>query len=149
MAALIGAGDDLILLRCTPALLNAGVPIQRAVNIHLYRFDLCERVQIARSHPAEVREKVKDDVGRYLRDPSLKSEHFDDDAVTMAAIMRVVDPVNNPLDLISSDIFACFVCNSKANLQVCAQCKSERYCSRACQRQDWRRHKPFCCPIMA
>ena len=34
-------------------------------------------------------------------------------------------------------------------LKVCAACKDEpgcpRYCSVACQKKDWRRHKPSCC----
>ena len=149
MAALVGADDQLIMLRCTAALLNADVPIERSVNIHLYRFDLRERVQMMRSGSVEDCERLKNNVSRILKDSSLKSEHFDDDAVTIAAVMHVLDPDNNPLELLSMDSFVCAVCKSTTNLLTCTKCKSERYCSKACQRQDWRRHKPYCRPIVA
>lgn len=31
-------------------------------------------------------------------------------------------------------------------LQQCSACRLMQYCSRECQKQDWRRHKPFCIP---
>jgi hypothetical protein len=38
----------------------------------------------------------------------------------------------------------CWVCKEGEARQVCGGCKNVRYCSRGCQRQDWRRHKPEC-----
>ena len=33
------------------------------------------------------------------------------------------------------------------SLQKCARCKSAWYCSKECQRADWKAHKPFCKPV--
>ena len=37
----------------------------------------------------------------------------------------------------------CVLCDEPAR-SACAQCKRSLYCSRACQRADWREHKPEC-----
>jgi hypothetical protein len=29
-------------------------------------------------------------------------------------------------------------------LLACARCKKNKYCSKSCQRHDWKHHKPFC-----
>ncbi|VDC08040.1 unnamed protein product [Peniophora sp. CBMAI 1063] len=43
---------------------------------------------------------------------------------------------------------ACVSCGSQdsedASLKVCTGCKRMWYCSGACQKSDWKRHKPFC-----
>eukprot|EP00978_Attheya_sp_CCMP212_P020661 scaffold59410_cov66-Attheya_sp.AAC.3 len=31
--------------------------------------------------------------------------------------------------------------NPKSKLQICSQCQVAKYCSSACQRSDWKRHK--------
>jgi len=43
----------------------------------------------------------------------------------------------------------CYVCKRKTKengnpLMACSKCKSIRYCSSACQKEDWDRHKPDC-----
>jgi len=41
----------------------------------------------------------------------------------------------------------CSYCGKKETLerfQVCGGCKRERYCSRGCQRSNWKQHKPTC-----
>jgi hypothetical protein len=42
----------------------------------------------------------------------------------------------------------CIVCRAEKSLhlqlQYCAACKSALYCSEACQKQDWRKHKKIC-----
>ena len=35
-------------------------------------------------------------------------------------------------------------CTSEEASSVCARCEAVRYCSRECQRADWRAHKPAC-----
>jgi hypothetical protein len=42
----------------------------------------------------------------------------------------------------------CFACRGqgKPNLMKCAVCKKVRYCSRACQKRDWKVHKILCKP---
>jgi hypothetical protein len=35
-------------------------------------------------------------------------------------------------------------CASEEASSVCARCEAVRYCSRECQRADWRAHKPAC-----
>eukprot|EP00658_Telonema_sp_P-2_P055072 TRINITY_DN437_c0_g1_i10.p1 TRINITY_DN437_c0_g1~~TRINITY_DN437_c0_g1_i10.p1 ORF type:complete len:131 (+),score=30.51 TRINITY_DN437_c0_g1_i10:795-1187(+) len=50
------------------------------------------------------------------------------------------DPVQNSA--------LCLACNSSAGLSWCSRCKLVRYCSKDCQRSDWRRHKADgCIPI--
>jgi hypothetical protein len=35
----------------------------------------------------------------------------------------------------------CTACDATANLKLCVRCGGARYCSKACQEGDWRRHK--------
>ena len=35
-------------------------------------------------------------------------------------------------------------CASEEASSVCGRCEAVRYCSRECQRMDWRTHKPVC-----
>jgi hypothetical protein len=35
-------------------------------------------------------------------------------------------------------------CASEEASSVCARCEAVRYCSRECQRTDWKAHKPAC-----
>ncbi len=35
-------------------------------------------------------------------------------------------------------------CASEEASNVCARCQAVRYCSRECQRADWKAHKPVC-----
>ena len=39
---------------------------------------------------------------------------------------------------------ACPVCNETSLLRECTRCRRVAYCSRDCQRQDWRYHKALC-----
>ncbi|KAF9454475.1 hypothetical protein P691DRAFT_656267 [Macrolepiota fuliginosa MF-IS2] len=38
----------------------------------------------------------------------------------------------------------CYVCASVKGLRVCNSCASRIYCSRECQKKDWKEHKPWC-----
>ena len=40
-------------------------------------------------------------------------------------------------------------CASEEASSVCARCEAVRYCSRECQRADWRAHKPVCAAAAA
>ncbi|KAL9959780.1 hypothetical protein ACROYT_G033135, partial [Oculina patagonica] len=40
----------------------------------------------------------------------------------------------------------CYNCGKKGDLKRCAGCQHAYYCSKACQKQHWRRHKPNCIP---
>lgn len=57
MAALLGADDDWVAVCCTPALLNAQVPVQREVAVRTKRGELRKHVELLRHAvaPAEVR----------------------------------------------------------------------------------------------
>ena len=44
---------------------------------------------------------------------------------------------------LTSDELICKVCGKVAR-QKCGRCVSVRYCSRECQVQDWKTHKPVC-----
>ena len=35
-------------------------------------------------------------------------------------------------------------CASEEASSVCSRCEAVRYCSRECQRKDWKAHKPVC-----
>jgi len=38
----------------------------------------------------------------------------------------------------------CGACGSLTNTKACGGCGRVSYCSRACQKKDWRAHKPVC-----
>ena len=40
----------------------------------------------------------------------------------------------------------CSVCGSPGpgRLKICSRCKSVHYCSRDCQKKDWKQHKGYC-----
>ncbi|KAG9217510.1 hypothetical protein CCMSSC00406_0008622 [Pleurotus cornucopiae] len=44
---------------------------------------------------------------------------------------------------VSGESMAC-ICGKKRDLKVCARCKVSKYCSPACQKSDWKRHKRIC-----
>ncbi|KAF2737373.1 hypothetical protein EJ04DRAFT_541889 [Polyplosphaeria fusca] len=39
---------------------------------------------------------------------------------------------------------SCAVCHKTANLKKCAKCQTTLYCSRDCQKADWKVHKKIC-----
>ena len=43
-------------------------------------------------------------------------------------------------------ILACHVCQGTESLKYCGRCKTVKYCSVDCQKQDWADHKPRCKP---
>jgi hypothetical protein len=54
------------------------------------------------------------------------------------------------LDLDPPQASGCWRCGSKdaaGGLKVCKGCSAARYCCRACQVDDWVRHKPVCLQI--
>lgn len=59
-------------------------------------------------------------------------------------IRRSPPPSTMPSDRCQND--ACPHEATTTNLQKCTRCKVRTYCSRSCQRVDWRSHKPQCNP---
>ena len=53
--------------------------------------------------------------------------------------------VDIELELVES-AYECAVCQADTRLRLCAQCRSTRYCSLACQYADWASHKRSCRP---
>lgn len=45
---------------------------------------------------------------------------------------------------VSAQEVGCKKCGASGDLKVCGQCKQASYCSEACQRQDWKKHKQHC-----
>ena len=48
-------------------------------------------------------------------------------------------------------IYKCLACNkiSVAKMRVCSRCRKANYCSRDCQKKDWKRHRNICKKIHA
>jgi len=44
-------------------------------------------------------------------------------------------------------VFRCYNCKKEGNLHRCSSCYSVRYCSRECQKQNWKIHKPACLEV--
>ena len=40
----------------------------------------------------------------------------------------------------------CYNCDKEGDLKRCAGCQHAYYCSKACQKRHWRKHKPNCIP---
>ena len=53
----------------------------------------------------------------------------------------------NSQELTNSKMF-CSACKSSDNLSKCGGCKVMHYCSKECQRSDWKIHKSFCKEIV-
>ncbi|KAJ7336069.1 hypothetical protein OS493_013447 [Desmophyllum pertusum] len=41
---------------------------------------------------------------------------------------------------------SCYICEKEGDVKRCSGCQHAYYCSRTCQRKDWRRHKRHCIP---
>ena len=48
------------------------------------------------------------------------------------------------MDVDIATVHACNVCDSETNLKRCARCKKVAYCSRNCQKKDWKTHQEKC-----
>lgn len=40
----------------------------------------------------------------------------------------------------------CAKCSKRGSCMRCVRCRKVTYCSKECQRQDWKNHKPMCAP---
>eukprot|EP00033_Pygsuia_biforma_P002520 GCRY01002791.1.p1 GENE.GCRY01002791.1~~GCRY01002791.1.p1 ORF type:complete len:120 (-),score=11.00 GCRY01002791.1:69-392(-) len=45
---------------------------------------------------------------------------------------------------VKNDLNSCEVCGKTEDLLSCARCRLVQYCSRECQKKDWKQHKPQC-----
>lgn len=56
-------------------------------------------------------------------------------------------PLQRPKGLFPStsnmEASRCIICN-KADVQACSSCKAVKYCSKSCQKADWKSHKLLC-----
>jgi MYND finger len=50
--------------------------------------------------------------------------------------------INDPLP--EPPLNRCFMCGKQGNLSRCSSCREATYCSKECQRADWKRHKVEC-----
>jgi hypothetical protein len=62
--------------------------------------------------------------------------------IILLSVLRCSDPST------IMPLRCCIICKVEASwdlqLQYCAVCQSALYCSQACQREDWRKHKKIC-----
>lgn len=56
----------------------------------------------------------------------------------------LLDIPQQPAQYVSRVKKRCSTCSVIGELMQCKQCKKTYYCSRACQKKDWKRHKPRC-----
>lgn len=71
----------------------------------------------------------------------LMTTEFEDDRCQPSGYVTGQELVNIKPD---SGREAVCVCGNPLELSFCAQCRSIRYCSRDCQKKDWRSHKTQC-----
>lgn len=43
----------------------------------------------------------------------------------------------------------CEICGKSEDIKRCAKCKVVAYCSRECQKSDWKKHKKICPQLAA
>ena len=55
-----------------------------------------------------------------------------------------VDFLQNAVKRQNSVCSACGKGNLATKLQACSVCKLALYCSKECQKRDWKQHKPHC-----
>lgn len=64
---------------------------------------------------------------------------------TRAAMTKVVQQKNSSPKVSAPGMYKCLGCSElKEKKLSCARCKKIVYCSRECQKIDWKRHKPEC-----
>ena len=73
-------------------------------------------------------------------------------AQTMNTILNLskcgkINKNTTPAQLLDA-ISECAVCNTPTTTR-CSQCNMVRYCSRECQKQDWKKHKKICINLLA
>mmetsp|Transcript_14247 Transcript_14247/g.16143 ORF Transcript_14247/g.16143 Transcript_14247/m.16143 type:complete len:489 (-) Transcript_14247:583-2049(-) len=65
--------------------------------------------------------------------------------------LRSMQKIAVDIDFISrkgGDLSMCRYCNELGEgYQTCSRCLTTRYCSRECQKKDWKGHKPYCHPM--
>ena len=65
----------------------------------------------------------------------------------MEFITYIILPKIDELQMKINDAFiknCCHTCGKKTTCKKCAKCEEISYCSRKCQKIDWKRHKKEC-----
>lgn len=83
----------------------------------------------------------------YLSSSSFNS-HKKTVMVRLTNLVKTSDMANTS-SMLSNEVFPCRVCSTTPfqlgrQLTACANCKAVSYCSRECQRADWKSHKREC-----
>jgi hypothetical protein len=87
------------------------------------------------------RERARAEADEAEKVPSVSPEPVDEKT---AGDVRVGPPAAAAAAL-QPETAACGLCGeTQGPVSACGRCRSVRYCSPACQRADWRRHKPDC-----
>lgn len=62
---------------------------------------------------------------------------------TMEAIIRSLSEVEES-ESVEPGAESCSHCKAQGEMKKCAKCSNAFYCNKACQKADWKRHKPAC-----
>mmetsp|Transcript_6651 Transcript_6651/g.10353 ORF Transcript_6651/g.10353 Transcript_6651/m.10353 type:complete len:228 (+) Transcript_6651:816-1499(+) len=113
---------------------DAAATAERAFNIGVQALDYENRI----SHQGAcvlVLMEVYQMAGMQSKYEALKHAH---------GLSSLRDPLPPILNMYPKACASCRSLASSKNLQKCGKCQSIWYCSKECQKNDWKRHKEFC-----
>lgn len=68
----------------------------------------------------------------------------DEDINVLGHMVSTSDIARDPETVAYLDRKRCTYCDKVTDAKMCARCKKVQYCSRECQKQHWKAHKPDC-----
>lgn len=105
---------------------------------------LCTRIAISPLFAVPYMESVAGEVvekhSELMKDKKDKSEDSEHTKIQpMESLRRLMEASG-----MEAQEAECQKCGASGDLKVCSGCKQVSYCSPACQKQDWKTHKPQC-----
>jgi len=134
------------ILRCSTKSLNRTTSIYRLYTLLSSDFNFIEK-QFKPGQPCDdiVRKILVGKEGHSNPDPKVLN--------FLQTISQLADKIQAVLlddpNIGKRSLAVCMFCNttkSKHSMKLCSQCRTTFYCSKECQRNDWKTHKPHCQP---